>query len=128
MRFTEDKKKYHRDWYHAHRDVELARRKKRTEKHRRFVRHVIGEIKLILGCKHCGYDKSPYALDFHHRDPDVKSFYVASYASKRVLAVLEEIEKCDVLCANCHRIEEAEKFISKRRRVNGSPLVLETSA
>jgi hypothetical protein len=103
---------YHRNWYHAHREVELARRKKRLYKHRRFVRHIISEIKLILGCGHCGYDKNSHALDFHHREPDKKSFDVSSYMSRHLLKVLEEIDKCDVLCANCHRIETHNEIIS----------------
>jgi hypothetical protein len=101
---NEAMKKYHRDWYHAHWDSERRRRKERLRKNRRFVTHVIAEIKLILGCYLCGFDKNPYALDFHHRDAKEKSFEIASYASRGIQTVLKEIAKCDVVCANCHRI------------------------
>ena len=52
------------------------------------------------GCPFCG-EKEPVALDFHHRDPDVKDGSVRRQTSlKRVQA---EAAKCVVLCANCHR-------------------------
>ena len=105
-------KKYHRDWYHAHRDVERKRRKARLQKHRRLVARMIADIKLILGCNKCGYRVSPYALDFHHRDATTKKFDVASYSSRHVLAVLAEIAKCDVICSNCHRVLTHEEKIS----------------
>jgi hypothetical protein len=112
MAFTEEQKKYHRDWYHAHRDVELKRRRLRTQKHRRFVAHIISEIKLILGCESCGYGKDAHALDFHHRNREEKEFDIASYSSKRLLRVLAEIEKCGVMCANCHRIHTRNERVS----------------
>ena len=55
------------------------------------------------GCKKCG-DKRFYVLDFHHRDPSQKEGTInhmiksASYSK-----LVEEVNKCDVLCANCHR-------------------------
>jgi len=55
------------------------------------------------GCKVCG-DKRYYVLDFHHRDPGQKDLGIAdaiwNWSPKRLQA---EIDKCDVLCANCHR-------------------------
>ena len=103
---------YHRNWYHAHRDVERKRRKIRTAKYRKFVTRVAEEIKLILGCKQCGYDKHPRALDFHHRDRSQKLFAVSSFKCVGLKRVLAEIEKCDVLCANCHRIHTHNERVS----------------
>lgn len=50
----------------------------------------------------CGED-DPRCLDFHHRDPDTKSFGVAGFRGSALGPLQREIEKCDVLCANCHR-------------------------
>src|SRR5690348_17765017 len=59
-------------------------------------------------CILCGYDKCPDALEFHHRDPSQKEF-TPSRAYKRSWDVLKiEIDKCDLLCANCHREAHAE--------------------
>lgn len=58
-------------------------------------------------CKHCG-ETDPIVLDFHHRDASKKSFNLIGslcYSRSRE-NILREVEKCDVLCANCHRKEE----------------------
>lgn len=53
-------------------------------------------------CSVCGYKRNVYALDFHHRDPSIKEFNLA-HTSGITEAVLAEIDKCDLLCSNCHR-------------------------
>ena len=57
-------------------------------------------------CQKCGYDKCIDALHFHHRNPEEKSFGLSQngiyHNWKDYLA---EIEKCDLLCANCHAEE-----------------------
>jgi hypothetical protein len=60
----------------------------------------------LRGCERCG-ETDWRTLDFHHRDPQQKLGDVPKLlASGRSLkVVLHEIEKCDVLCANCHRKE-----------------------
>jgi len=62
-------------------------------------------VKLMGGCcKNCGYNHNLGVLQFHHRDPSVK----VSKLDMRVLTnrtwefILEEANKCDLLCANCH--------------------------
>ena len=46
-----------------------------------------------------------YVMDFDHREGELKLAHVASLASSLSLKrLLDEIEKCDVVCANCHRI------------------------
>lgn len=57
-------------------------------------------------CSRCNFD-NPAALQFHHRDPKIKSFNVNTQeiSLKRWSIVEEEITKCDLLCANCHAIE-----------------------
>lgn len=61
------------------------------------------EYKTQLSCEMCG-EKHPAVLDFHHKEPSGKSFTVSEgflRVSKKKL--LDEISKCQVLCANCHR-------------------------
>jgi 5-methylcytosine-specific restriction endonuclease McrA len=60
-------------------------------------------------CSKCGYDKSDYALEFHHRDPEKKDFSINRGASLVFDKLKEELDKCDLLCANCHR-EEHERL------------------
>lgn len=55
-------------------------------------------------CIKCGYNRCIFALDFHHRDPLNKQFNLSSINLSKNLEVLKkEVDKCDVLCSNCHR-------------------------
>lgn len=63
----------------------------------------VQEIKSKLQCKSCGF-KDWRCLDFHHRNPSEKFKGIClmvrdGYSEDAILA---EINKCDVLCANCH--------------------------
>lgn len=61
------------------------------------------EYKKTLKCLHCGNDDHR-VLHFHHHS-DNKEYAVATMISTHSFdSVLQEIEKCDVLCANCHLI------------------------
>ena len=53
-------------------------------------------------CEKCGEDRT-YVLDFHHRNPDEKEFTLGAKKINREERLLKEIQKCVVLCANCHR-------------------------
>jgi len=55
-------------------------------------------------CMKCGYSKYPEVLEFHHKDPKLKRFGISLKGHSRSWErVKEEIEKCLLLCANCHR-------------------------
>jgi len=58
-------------------------------------------------CVNCG-ESDPVCLDFHHRDPKTKRFGIGRGGCARSIFLLkEEIAKCLVLCANCHRKHHA---------------------
>lgn len=63
----------------------------------------LNEYKQTLKCAKCGYNKCGASLDFHHRNPEEKSFGIARRANTKLSTLMPEIEKCVVLCANCHR-------------------------
>lgn len=56
-------------------------------------------------CKDCDQSFEPYVMDFDHRDPSTKRFVIGFMVSKRMPreAIEQEIAKCDLVCANCHR-------------------------
>jgi len=64
-------------------------------------------------CSKCGYDKCSAALDFHHIDPSKKEFIPSKYRhtswSKNENIIKKELDKCIILCANCHREEHFDK-------------------
>jgi hypothetical protein len=67
------------------------------------------DIKAELKCERCGFNH-PAALDFHHKDPTQKSFGISANKHIGKEKILKEIEKCEVLCSNCHRIEHATHY------------------
>jgi hypothetical protein len=57
-------------------------------------------------CSLCGYAKCIKALEFHHKDPEQKDFGLSdSFRSGSLEKVKPELDKCVLLCANCHREE-----------------------
>jgi hypothetical protein len=57
-------------------------------------------------CEDCGNKYAPCVMDWHHRDPALKSFSVGRGLRRKQEVVLAEIQKCALLCANCHRLRE----------------------
>jgi 5-methylcytosine-specific restriction endonuclease McrA len=55
-------------------------------------------------CQECGYHKCADAIDFHHLNPNEKDFGIGNKGYTRSWDKLkEELDKCVMLCANCHR-------------------------
>ena len=55
------------------------------------------------GCYKCGYNKNIAALEFHHLDPSEKEFQLGSAKTTNLDKLLLEMNKCILVCANCHR-------------------------
>ena len=61
-------------------------------------------------CVRCGYNRCKEALDFHHEDPNEKEFGISMKGITRSWAKIRaEVDKCILICANCHREEHARK-------------------
>lgn len=102
--------------YHKRRTEQKRCRKSR-------VLEYIHNIKVARGCSDCGYNAHAEALDFDHLPGHIKRHGVSrlvneDYSLARVAA---EIAKCEVVCANCHRVR------TSRRRV-GTILELKNSS
>lgn len=69
---------------------------------------LLNEIKSSKGCRRCG-NNDPRVLDFHHTDPENKKFTIGGLRSVAISKLQSELIKCEVLCANCHRIEESDR-------------------
>lgn len=55
-------------------------------------------------CNRCGYNKCLEALEFHHLEPAHKDFAISQRGHSRSWErVRKELDKCVMLCANCHR-------------------------
>ena len=62
-------------------------------------------------CRDCG-ERDPIVLDFDHKNPSDKFKSVSRMLSGHYswASVLDEIKKCDVRCANCHRRRSYSQF------------------
>jgi hypothetical protein len=67
----------------------------RQRQKRRAVEYLGGE------CQLCGYDRCIRALAFHHLDPTRKDFAV-SHVTYKWERIREEVDKCILVCTNCH--------------------------
>lgn len=75
----------------------------RTRRHREKLRAKVREYKTSKACMDCG-ETHPACLQFHHRDPSQKIEQINRLVLRKrsTTELWAEIEKCDVLCANCH--------------------------
>lgn len=53
-------------------------------------------------CQICGYNKCQDALEFHHLDPSKKDYNISG-GTKSFNTLKSEVDKCILVCANCHR-------------------------
>jgi 5-methylcytosine-specific restriction endonuclease McrA len=95
--------KQQKAWYESHRDEQQARNKIQSDTARVFIR----QAKVGKKCSACGFD-DPICLDFHHVDPAEKDAIIAQAPTRgwSVARIQREMDKCVILCANCHRKEE----------------------
>jgi len=92
---------------HYQKNKEYYRKKRLREQQK--VRAKLREYKSECACEICGEDH-PDVLDFHHKSAEEKDGHISRLASSRGWSrVLKEIEKCQVLCSNCHRKLHAEE-------------------
>lgn len=54
-------------------------------------------------CERCGYNKCIDAFDLHHNNPSEKEFDWRSMRRKSKEILYKELDKCSLLCSNCHR-------------------------
>ena len=80
-------------------------------------REYLNLYKTDRGCQICGFKAHPQALVFDHIDPDTKHPKYSSKALTRwgSATLQEELDKCRVLCANCHAIHTYENKHHARR-------------
>ncbi|MBI4057790.1 hypothetical protein HY405_00500 [Candidatus Microgenomates bacterium] len=96
-------KKRGRTYYHDNRERQLKlalirRRRAYYEK-----REVINALKMVP-CADCGKEYPYYVMDFDHRNTKEKLGDISHAMSWSIEKIKREVRKCDVVCANCHRI------------------------
>ena len=80
-----------------------------NKRHRKYNKMYYKRNKILMrelkinGCAICGYDKYIGSLDFHHTNPEDKKFSITLCdLSRKDNTVINELNKCILLCKNCH--------------------------
>lgn len=100
MMTKEERKAYSAKHYQANK----AKYDERDRKRKLAARKWFLEFKKSLKCVQCGEDH-PGCLEFHHQDPTTKEVEISKAISNRWSPerIMKEIDKCEVLCSNCHK-------------------------
>lgn len=74
----------------------------RNKRYRLEIRTYVSDLKENMPCADCNVKYPYYVMDFDHLE-DKKSLVSILSATGRIGALKKEIEKCEIVCANCHR-------------------------
>ncbi|HET9682065.1 MAG TPA: hypothetical protein VFP19_08505 [Candidatus Limnocylindrales bacterium] len=108
-------------YYAANRQAELSRVRRRQIETTEFLRRL-----REVPCKDCGGRFAGHQMDFDHRDPSTKAFNLLTGRAllKSRTQLLAEIAKCDIVCANCHRLrsrrQHRERLASRPSTARGA--------
>lgn len=105
MKSSDKQKEWKRTHYQRNKQSYADRQRKVRDE----VKQFIVDLKSTLKCCRCD-ENHPACLDFHHEDESKKEFGIADAVTNKVskTRILKEIQKCIVLCANCHRKEHSK--------------------
>jgi hypothetical protein len=100
----ETDRKYKSKHYQDNKLLYAKRDRERLERNRQWLE----EYRKTCVCSVCSESRS-VCLDFHHTDPNEKVMTISRMVKSRfsVERIQEEIAKCVVLCANCHRVHHS---------------------
>ena len=104
-----------KEWYQNNKNSESIRNIKSIK----LMRFCLFQYKLERECIICG-ENHPACLDFHHVNPENKIESI-NYMVRHEYTwgeVLDEIAKCQLLCANCHRKHHAEVRVARLELAN----------
>ena len=85
------------------------RRMRRNDANYTYLKAYLNAVKQQSGCIRCG-ERNAVCLDYHHIDPTQKRFHLGNIRGRSLKEIDEEISKCVVVCANCHRKLHAGLF------------------
>lgn len=89
----------------------------RNKRYRKTIQDSIKDLKEKSPCVDCKAKYPYYVMDFDHLDDKQFGINFLS-ATGRIGLLKKEIEKCELVCANCHRIRTHERLLSTRSSVD----------
>ena len=95
----ERRREARRKWYHNNKEKSCEKIKQQKKEIKEWFSNYKGNLK----CELCG-ENHPATIQFHHTNPKEKELEIsiAIHNGWSINKVLEEINKCQILCANCH--------------------------
>lgn len=112
------RKDYSRQHYEANKGDYIGRSVSARLRRRDFIRH----IKETTPCADCKGFFRYYMMDFDHREGEDKSFNLSSSARHGRASIQEEIDKCDVVCALCHRERTFRRLVEQGKSEPYKPM------
>jgi len=108
----EDQKKASAAHYQKHKKQYKSRVAKRNKHQRQTNREFVARVKRMMCCVDCG-EQDPIVLEFDHvRGKKKRNLADMANQSYCINTIKEEMRKCDIRCANCHR----KKTHTRRKR------------
>lgn len=116
-------KLYRIEHYRSNKKPYMARAKANKASERQF----IIDYKAGKPCMDCGIAYPHYVMQFDHRDSAGKSFTIGRLRAGSRKRLLAEIEKCDLVCANCHFEREHQRRLSVKGNTSISKIEISGS-
>lgn len=91
---------YSKRYYEEHKAETFAR----NQRTRRRQKLKLLELKAQSPCTDCGNKFHPFIMEFDHTDPSNKLFPVGRAGGRSGTQISKEMEKCELVCANCHKM------------------------
>lgn len=106
----EDRKAASKKHYYANKQRYLER----NTRYRNEIKKYVQALKENQPCADCGVSYPYYVMDFDHLEGSIKENDINFLSNTgRIGAVKKEIAKCEIVCANCHRIRTHQRYIHK---------------
>ena len=106
----------------VNRPIQIKKNKTGMPRYRRdYDASWLKDCKIARGdCMDCGYvqdERTSRAFDWDHRDPSAKCFEISNIPARTSKQqIIEEMDKCDVICRNCHALRPTS-FLGKPHRL-----------
>lgn len=116
----------HKNWYEKNKKSVLVRTKRNNKARISVNLPLVKDYAESEGCCVCG-ETDYVVLDFHHLDPKKKEYTVSLLVLNAfpLRTIIAEINKCAILCSNCHRRYHAGKLKCKLKPCKFQPIIPE---
>lgn len=110
MKDQENLRRLRREWYHRNKQQESEKQRIRKKKRYEEAKIFLDGLKESTPCADCGNTYPSCVMDFDHLDD--KKFSIANRKGDVSLkTLLFEISKCEIVCANCHRLRTLKRMV-----------------